>query len=252
MPRKILILNEKGGTGKTTISCHLCFSLAKRKKKTLLLDFDPQANATLYLGFLPKSPSIYDFLKEKVRFFEILKKINSFFYFLPSSFSLASLSLELFEKEDKEKFLSEKLSPFLKDFDFFVADSPPSFSLLSLNLLFLCEEILVPIQPEFFAKDSLKKLFEIIKLSEKNFQKKFKIYLLLSMFDKRTKISYEVEKKLQKEYQENFLPIKIPRTVKFLHLFGKKEGVEEKFPKTPAGEAFKNLSEILIKNYERA
>ncbi|MCZ2845887.1 MAG: AAA family ATPase, partial [Candidatus Bathyarchaeota archaeon] len=205
MTRVISIVNEKGGSGKTTTAVSLGVFLTKFGKKVLLIDLDPQANATISLGFVPKKipVNVYHSLVGEVPFEETIKNTAMFnFDIVPSNSDLAGSNIELLDKMGRERILSKILKPVIKKYDYILIDTPPSLGILTLNSLVAAKEIIIPIQCEFFALKSLDQLFEVLELLEKNLSKNFKqIFGLLTMYDRRNILSREIAKRVRENFR---------------------------------------------------
>lgn len=251
MTRTIAIINEKGGTGKTTTAVSLGAFLAKFGKKVLLIDLDPQCNATISLGFSPKklNLSLYNALSEEIPLNEVIKKTSLFNYDIaPATQDLAGSSVELLNKENREMILAKILSPLFENYDFILLDPPPSLGILTLNALLAAEEIIIPIQCEFFALKSLEQLFEIFNLLEKNIGKSFKnIFGLLTMYDRRNILSREISNEAKRVFPGKIFESIIPRSVKLAESpkFGKT--ILQYAPESKAARAYEMLAEEIIK-----
>ncbi len=252
MSRIISIINEKGGTGKTTTAVSLGAFFAKFGKKVLLVDLDPQCNATISLGFSPQklSLSLYNALSEEIPIKEAIKNTSLFNYdIVPATQDLAGSSVELLNKENRELVLSKILSPILNNYDFILLDPPPSLGILTLNALLASEEIIIPIQCEFFALKSLEQLFEIFNLLEKNVGKNFQnIFGLLTMYDRRNVLSREISNEAKRVFPGKVLETIIPRSVKLAEApkFGKT--IFQYAPESKAARAYELVAEEIIKN----
>ena len=252
MARTISIINEKGGTGKTTTAVSLGAFLAKFGNKVLLVDLDPQCNATISLGFSPKKTplSLYHSLSEEVPLEGVIKNTSLFnFDIVPATQDLAGSSVELLNEEDRERILSKILSSVDKKYDFILLDPPPSLGILTINSLLAANELIIPIQCEFFALKSLEQLFEIINLLEKNVGKSFKeISALLTMYDKRNILSREIVKKTREIFPGKVFNSIIPRSIKLAESpkFGKT--IFQYAPDSKAARAYEMLAEEIIKN----
>lgn len=252
MPRIISIINEKGGTGKTTTAVSLGAFLTKFGKKVLLVDLDPQCNATISLGFSPKklSLSLYNALSEEVPLKETIKNTSLFnFDIVPATQDLAGSSVELLNKADREMILAKVLSPLQKEYDFILLDPPPSLGILTINTLLAANEVIIPIQCEFFALKSLEQLFEIFELLEKNVGKNFeKVFGLLTMYDRRNVLSREISKEARNVFPGKVFDATIPRNVKLAEApkFGKT--IFQYAPESKAARAYEMLAEEVIKN----
>lgn len=251
MSRIISIVNEKGGSGKTTTAVSLGAFLAKFGKKILLCDLDPQANATIALGFTPQKNSlnIYHSFSEEIPLRNIIKNTSLFnFDIAPSNSDLAGSNVELLEKADREMFLKKILSPVEKDYDFILIDPPPSLGILTLNSILAAKEIIVPIQCEFFSLKSLEGLSGIFELIEKNLNKSFeKISGLLTMYDKRNALSRMVEKEVKKSFQGTVFETIIPRNIKLAESPRYGKTIFQYAPDSKGARAYERLAEELIK-----
>ena len=253
MARIISIINEKGGSGKTTTSINLGAFLAKFGKKVLVVDLDSQANATISLGFSPKEIplNMYHGLSKKTTLKEIIKHTSLFnFDIAPASADLAGSNIELLDKEDREKILSDILSSVSKDYDFILLDPPPSLGILTLNTLVAAKEIIIPIQCEFFALKSLDQLFGIFDLIEKNLNKNYsQIFGLLTMYDKRNILSREIVKEAKETFSGKVLETIVPRSVRLAEApkFGKT--IFQYAPSSKGAKAYERLAEEII-NFE--
>lgn len=250
MARIIAIVNGKGGSGKTTTATNLGAYLAKLGKRILLCDIDPQANATISFGFFPKKNplNLYHALLGGVPIKEIIKKTSLFnLDLVPSGSDLAGANIELLESEEKE----ESLKKILEDiglYDFILLDPPPSLGILTLNTLVAADEVLVPIQCEFFALKSIEELLGVLNLLEENWQKNFKNLLgLLTMYDKRNLLSHQIVKETREKFPGRVLETIIPRTVRLAEAprFGKT--IFQYAPESKAARAYERLAEEIIK-----
>jgi chromosome partitioning protein len=250
MVRIISIINEKGGSGKTTTAVSLGVFLTKLGKKVLLLDLDPQANATISLGFLPKNIplNLYHSLSKGIPIKNIIKKTPLFnFDLIPASSDLVGSNIELLDKEDREKVLNNLLSPIKENYDFILLDPPPSLGILTLNSLVAAKEVIVPIQCEFFALKSLEQLFEIFELLEKNLNKNFnQLFGLLTMYDKRNILSREIVKEAKENFPGKLFETVIPRSIRLAEApkFGKT--IFQYAPDSKGAKAYERLAEEII------
>lgn len=250
MARIISIINEKGGSGKTTTSVNLGAFLTKFGKKVLLVDLDPQANATISLGFSPQkiALTLYHGLSGKIPLRNIIKNTSLFnFDLAPANTDLTGSNIELLSREDREKILSKKLSFVSNDYDFILLDPPPSLGILTLNALVAAREIIIPIQCEFFALKSLNQLFELFELLEKNLNKDFnQIFGLLTMYDKRNILSRQIVKEVRESFPSKVLETIISRNVKLAEApkFGKT--IFQYAPESKGAREYERLAEEII------
>jgi len=195
--RKISIANHKGGVGKTVTSINLSACLAKKNRKVLLIDLDPQANTTIGLNFEPEelSYTVFDSLNsssqvpiEKVIINSSLKNL----WLAPSSIKFAGFEYELSKQHNREKILSQVIAKVTGDFDYIIFDCPPSLGLLTISGLIASSEVIIPLQSHFFSLRAIEQFMETIDLVNKNLGHALKIHILFTMVEVRTKLSQEV------------------------------------------------------------
>ncbi len=210
----IAITNQKGGVGKTTTAINLGASLAVYGKRVLIIDMDPQANATSGLN-VEREICIYHALIGKKPITSLITPTDTENLFLvPSNISLIGAEVELVDHKDKEKML-KKLIKDIKDFDYVLIDCPPSLGLLTINALVAADSVLVPVQCEYFAMEGLAQLLHTINLVKKTFNPALKIEgILLTMHDKRNNLSKQVEMELKRHFPKYIFKTLIPRNVR--------------------------------------
>jgi chromosome partitioning protein len=217
MSRVIAIVNQKGGVGKTTTAINLGAALAALDRKVAIVDLDPQANATSGLGFSRReeSPSSYDVLAgEPVDgTFRATEFPNLFL--LPSRRDLVGAEIELVGQEGREHRLREAMGPARASFPYVFIDSPPSLSLLTVNALSASDEILVPVQTEYFALEGLSELMETVERVRRSFNPLLAIGgLVLTMHDERTNLARQVADDIRKHFGDLVYDTVIPRNVR--------------------------------------
>ena len=219
MGKIIAVANQKGGVGKTTTSINLSAGLAYLKQKVLVVDFDPQANATQGLGVRQKTKgkSVYDLLlhDETVESIKVSNKVPPL-DILPTNIDLAGADLEMVEYTvGREKLLKEKLDEVKDQYDFIIIDCPPSLGLLNTNALTAADSVIIPVQCEYFALEGLTQLLSTIRLVQRLFNQDLVIEgVLLTMFDSRTNLSVEVQQEVRKHFRESVYKTYIPRNIK--------------------------------------
>lgn len=216
--KKIAVCNQKGGVGKTATAVNVTAGLSLAEKNVLLIDIDPQANATSGLGVDYKSveTSIYDCLSEStlVRS-SIIKTKWPHLSVLPSTTDLAGAEVELIEKENREETLKRILRIIDSEYDFGIIDCPPSLGLLTVNGLVACDSVIIPIQCEYYALEGLEKLLKTLKVIKNNFNENLIIEgILLTMYDARLNLAKDVVEDIQKHFPDAVFKTVIPRSVR--------------------------------------
>ncbi|KPQ43966.1 MAG: nitrogenase (iron protein) [Candidatus Methanoperedens nitroreducens] len=217
--RIIAVMNQKGGVGKTTTAVNLAAGLAKAGRKVLVMDVDPQANLTT--GLLRDKPAADKTLKgvfqNKVSLSEVIHHTDTQgLELIPSHISLAVVETELLGKIGRETVLKKAITSDIRErYDYIILDAPPSLGLFSVNILAAADEVLIPIQTEFYAMDGVAQLLEVVKLVQDNLNGSLKVgAVLLTMFDARTKLAAEVKEQVVKAFGQNVLSAVIPRNIK--------------------------------------
>lgn len=226
MGKIIGICNQKGGTGKTTTAINISSYLGLERKKTLLIDMDPQGNATSGVGFDSKEKnSIYDVITGKA---ELRKSIYPtqwpHLYIIPSHISLTGGEVELVNISNRETRLKEEIEELKDDFSFIFIDAPPSLGLLTVNVLVAADTLIIPIQCEYYALEGVSKLVETIELIRERLNPYLDIEgVLLTMADFRTRLTLQVIEEVRNFFQEKTFKVIIPRNVKLAEApsFGK-------------------------------
>ena len=250
MVRIIVVANQKGGVGKSSVATNLPVFLASMGKRVLLVDMDSQANATLSLGLAPrKLPlSIYHALTGQVSPSAIIRKSSFFGYeIMPASPDLSGATVELVMAENREFKLRQILDKIKEPYDFIIIDSPPSLGLLTVNALCAADEVLIPIQCEYLALEGLEQLLDTVNLVKKNLGHDLKVAgALLTMYNRNSRLSREVAKELRRTFPGYVFDTIIPRAVVLAEApkFGKT--ILQYAPDSLAARAYRELAEEII------
>jgi len=218
MGKIIAICNQKGGTGKTTTSINLATSLAISQRKVLLIDLDPQANATSGIGINKHNvkKSIYHVLLEETEIAEVLQPsgINNL-SLVPSNLDLTGAEVELVSALGRESRLKKALAKEKDNFDFIIIDSPPSLGLLTINALCAADSVLIPVQCEYYALEGLTQLVNTVTLIKNNLNPDLNIEgVLLTMADFRTNLTKEVIQEARNYFKDKVYETVIPRNIR--------------------------------------
>ncbi|MBI2075220.1 MAG: ParA family protein [Candidatus Harrisonbacteria bacterium] len=250
MARVIAVCNMKGGVGKTTTAVNLAAYLALHGKKTLLVDFDPQANASSALGGDRKNTgaTVYDGIVGKLPPIKLTKHSGvPRLDFVPAHSDLSGLTVELLQRPDRERFLHRLLNPFRFIYDYIFIDLPPSVSLLTVNGLVAADEVLIPVQCEYYGLEGLGQLLETVDLINKNLGRNLRVAgALITLYDAREHLSREVSKEVRRKFAGHVYDVEIPRAVALAEApsFGKPIALYA--PDSPGARAYERLAREVI------
>ena len=253
MGKIIAIANQKGGVGKTTTSVNLSTILAKKGKKVVLLDADPQGNATSGLGVEKDTgKSLYDVLINEEPVENTLQDtIEKNLKICPSSMNLAGAEVELVSQMSREHRLKEQLEKVKEDFDYIFIDCPPSLGLITLNSFTAADSVMIPVQCEYYALEGLGQLINTINLVKKHLNKSLEIEgAVLTMYDIRTNLSNQVVKEVKKYFDDKVYKTVIPRNVRLSEApsFGMPISIFD--PKSKGAKSYEKLAKEFLKIQE--
>ncbi|RBP36685.1 ParA family protein [Garciella nitratireducens] len=254
MSKIIAVFNQKGGVGKTTSTINLAASLGNLGKKILVLDIDPQGNATSGLGVDKNSTkyTIYEILIEEADAKKaIIKTSFKNLFVLPSSVDLAGAEIELTSINNRELILKKGIATIREEFDYIFIDCPPSLGLLTINALAASDSVLIPIQCEYYALEGVSMLMNTIQLVKKALNKNLKIEgVILSMFDGRNNLSIQVVDEVKKYFKGKVYTTLIPRNVRLAEAPSYGLPIIEYDAKSRGAEAYRDLAEEFLEYEE--
>jgi len=251
----ISVVNQKGGVGKTTTAVNLAAALSEAGKFVLLVDLDPQGNATSGLGikYRELQTGLYHALTGQARAHDVVANtLHAGLRVVPATPDLAGANVELVSVEGRERKLSDVLSEVKHAYDYVIIDCPPSLGLLTLNGLVAADHILIPVQAEYYALEGLGQLLKTVELVKDNIKPELSVLgAIVTMFDGRNKLSEEVLNELYKFFPNNIFRSVIPRTVRLAEApsFGK--SIFHYEPKGKGAKAYERLSREILDFFEK-
>ncbi|MEI3356955.1 MAG: ParA family protein [Clostridia bacterium] len=253
MGKVISVANQKGGVGKTTTTVNLGTIIAKKGKKVLLIDADPQGNASSGLGVEKDVEySTYDILVNDTKLEDTIQDtIIKNLKVCPANMSLAGAEVELVSMMSREQRLKEKLDEIKDQFDYIFIDCPPSLGLITLNSFTASDSVLIPVQCEYFALEGLGQLLNTVNLVKKHLNKNIRIEgALLTMYDIRTNLSNQVVKEVKKYFENKVYKTVIPRNVRLSEAPSYGMPITEYDPRSKGAKSYTKFAREFLKQNE--
>lgn len=250
MGRVIVVANQKGGVGKTTTAVNLAACMAQMGRRTLLIDADPQGNATSGLGVDKRAltSSVYDVMINHLPAAEAVRGTEvAGLEILPSNIDLAGAEIEMVSLISRETILAQAIQPLMGQYDFIFIDAPPSLGLITINAFAAANQVLIPIQCEFYALEGLSQLVKTISLIKKHINKDLEVEgVVLTMYDGRTNLSIQVVEEVKRFFVEKVHRAVIPRNVRLGEAPSHGKPITVYDPKCAGAEAYMDLAKEFL------
>lgn len=246
------VVNQKGGVGKTTTTVNLGAYLALEGHRVLLIDFDPQANTTSGVGIHEDkiTSTIYDVLSNKCPIVDAIHPTSvENLHLLPACADLAAIEIELASEDNKAFYLKKLLEPLQSVYEYIVIDCPPALGVLTINALVASEKVIIPLQCEYFALEGLTRLLNTLQMVTKGLNPSLKMEgIVLTMFDSRTALSFEVEREAREHFGDKVFETLIPRNVRLSESPSHGLPIIYYAPESKGAKAYHKLAKEIITN----
>jgi chromosome partitioning protein len=250
MARIISVCNQKGGVGKTTSIINIGSYLAALGKRVLIIDFDPQGNTTSGLGINPKEvvDSIYHGILGYAEAANLIKNVHfPYLHLIPANQHLAGSLVELVNLPEREFYLRKFVNRVRHYYDYILIDLPPSLSLLTINGMVASDEVIIPIQCEYYSLEGLSQLLETVDMINANLNRQIKVAgAVLTMYDKREKLSREISREVRKHFPHFVYETEIPRSVALAEAPSFSQPIIIYRPSSPGAKAYEKLTREII------
>ena len=256
MGKIIAVSNQKGGVGKTTTAINLAAGLGYLGNKVLLVDFDPQGNATQGVGATTKDSklSVYNLIMEDYHPHDLIQHLSTPpLDIIPANISLSGADLQMVKFEaGKEQLLKNKFDTVKEEYDYIIIDCPPSLGLLNTNALTAADSVMIPVQCEYYALEGVTQLLLTIRLVQQLFNKELMIEgVVLTMYDARTKLSVEVQQEVRKHFKDRVYRSYIPRNIKLSEAPSRGMSIFEYDVRCEGAKAYAGLANEVVKTNEK-
>ena len=248
MGKIVVFANQKGGVGKTTTAVNLGAYLAEAGKQVLLIDFDPQSNTSSSLGAKRDRAGVYDLIMGKVEFAAAVQGTSvPHLSIIASNIDLTGATVELVDQQGREYFLKRSLAPVADRYDYIFVDCPPSLGLLTLNGLVAADEVIIPLQCEYFALEGLSLLLQTVTRVQKGLNRELKIGgILFTMYDVRTRLAHEIVQEVTGYFKEKVFRTIIPRNVRLSEAPSFAKPINQYDPECIGARSYQKLAEEVL------